>query len=55
MAERRYSSSIRDLGTRLRLSVELQASTVLPPGTQWIGGWVGPSTSLDDVEERKTS
>jgi hypothetical protein len=24
-----------------------------PPGTHWIGGWVGPSTSLDNMEERK--
>jgi hypothetical protein len=23
------------------------------PGTHWIGGWVGPRTSLDDVEGRK--
>jgi hypothetical protein len=23
------------------------------PGTHWIGGWVGPGTSLDDVEKRK--
>jgi hypothetical protein len=22
-------------------------------GTHWIGGWVGPSTGLDDVEMRK--
>jgi hypothetical protein len=24
-------------------------------GTHWIGGWVGPNTSLDVVEERKIS
>jgi hypothetical protein len=24
-----------------------------PPGTHWIGGWVGPRVSLDDVEERR--
>jgi hypothetical protein len=23
------------------------------PGTPWIGGWVGPRASLDDVEKRK--
>jgi hypothetical protein len=23
------------------------------PSTHWIGGWVGPRTSLDDVEKRK--
>jgi hypothetical protein len=23
------------------------------PGTHWIGGWVGPRASLDDVEKRK--
>jgi hypothetical protein len=22
------------------------------PGTDWIGGWVGPKTGLDDVERR---
>jgi hypothetical protein len=25
----------------------------IAPGTRWIGGWVGPRTGLDDVEERK--
>jgi hypothetical protein len=24
-----------------------------PPGTRWIGGWVGPRVGLDDVEKRK--
>jgi hypothetical protein len=23
------------------------------PGTHWVGGWVGPRASLDDVEKRK--
>jgi hypothetical protein len=23
------------------------------PGTRWIGGWVGPTAGLDDVEKRK--
>jgi hypothetical protein len=22
------------------------------PGTRWIGGWVGPRTSVDDVERK---
>jgi hypothetical protein len=25
------------------------------PGTDWIGGWVGPRVCLDAVEKRKTS
>jgi hypothetical protein len=25
-----------------------------PPGTHWIGGWVGPRIGLDDVEKRET-
>jgi hypothetical protein len=24
-----------------------------PPGTHWIGGWVGPRADLDDVERGK--
>jgi hypothetical protein len=24
-----------------------------PPGTHWIGGWVGPRAGLDDLEKRK--
>jgi hypothetical protein len=23
------------------------------PGSHWIGGWVGPTAGLDDVEKRK--
>jgi hypothetical protein len=23
-----------------------------PPGTHWIGGWVGPGTGLDDVKRK---
>jgi hypothetical protein len=23
------------------------------PGTQWIGGWMGPRADMDDVENRK--
>jgi hypothetical protein len=26
-----------------------------PPGTHWIGGWVGPKTGLNDVEKRNIS
>jgi hypothetical protein len=42
----------------MEVSGQLQASVALllgerGPGTHWIGGWVGPRTSLDDVEKRK--
>jgi hypothetical protein len=26
-----------------------------PPGTHWVGGWVGPTASLNAVERRKIS
>jgi hypothetical protein len=26
----------------------------IPPGTHWIGDWVGPRAGLDAVEKRKT-
>jgi hypothetical protein len=26
-----------------------------PPGTHWIGGWVGPTASLNDMEKCKFS
>jgi hypothetical protein len=29
------------------------APAALPPGTHWIGGWVGPRAGLEDVEKRK--
>jgi hypothetical protein len=40
------------------VSDQLHAPAALPPGerapgTQWIGGWVDPRASLDDVEKRK--
>jgi hypothetical protein len=40
------------------VSGQLQATAALPPGerapgTHWIGGRVGPSAGLDDVEKRK--
>jgi hypothetical protein len=31
----------------------LRASAALPHGTDWIGGWVGPTAGLDMVEKRK--
>jgi hypothetical protein len=48
---------IFDLGTSWRWVISF---TTLPlyhrervPGTNWIGGWVGPISGLDDVEKRK--
>jgi hypothetical protein len=37
---------------------QLHAPAALPPGerapgTNWIGGWVGPRAGLDNMEERK--
>jgi hypothetical protein len=42
----------------MEVSGQLHAPAALPPGetapgTQWIGGWVGPRAGLDDVEKRK--
>jgi hypothetical protein len=42
----------------LEVSGQVHAPAALPPGkkphvTYWIGGWVGPRASLDDVEKRK--
>jgi hypothetical protein len=39
------------------MSGELHVPTALPPGkeppgTHWIGGWVGPRAGLDDVEKK---
>jgi hypothetical protein len=41
----------------MELSGQLHAPAALPPrikppGTHWLGGWVGPSASLEDVEKR---
>jgi hypothetical protein len=39
------------------MSSQLHAPATLPlgrvPGTHWIGGWVDPRASLDDLEKRK--
>jgi hypothetical protein len=40
------------------VSGQLHASAALPPGkqppgTHWIGGWVGPRAGVDDMEKRK--
>jgi hypothetical protein len=42
----------------MEVSGQLHAPVALPPGrgasgTLWLGGWVGPRTGLDDLEERK--
>jgi hypothetical protein len=28
-------------------------SEEINPGTHWIGGWVGPTVGLDNMEKRK--
>jgi hypothetical protein len=33
-------------------SGQFHTPAALPPGTHWIGGWVGPRTGLDEVEKR---
>jgi hypothetical protein len=43
----------------MEVSGHLQASAALPPeeeppGTHWIGCWVGPRAGLDAVKKRKT-
>jgi hypothetical protein len=35
------------------MSGQFHAPADLPPGTHWIGGWVGPRAGLDDVKKRK--
>jgi len=42
----------------MEVSDQLHAPAALPPGkeppgTHWIGGWVGPRAVLDAVEKRK--
>jgi hypothetical protein len=56
MGEWRYSSIILDLGTRWRWGISFMPLPLYPcgwsPGTYWIGGWVDPTVSLDDMEKR---
>jgi hypothetical protein len=35
------------------VSGQLQGPATLPPGTRWIGGWVGPRVGRDTVSKRK--
>jgi hypothetical protein len=49
VGERRYSSTILDLGTRLRRVVNLPTGKE-PPGTHWAEGWVSPRAGLDKVK-----
>jgi hypothetical protein len=44
-----------DLGTGWRRVVSASCPGRFAPGTHWIGGWLRPSTGLDDVEKRKIS
>jgi hypothetical protein len=57
MGEWMYSSTFLDLGTSWTWVVSFTPRQLYPgeraPGTHWIGGWVGPRTSLDDAEKRK--
>jgi hypothetical protein len=39
----------------MEMSGQLQAPAALPPGTHWIGDWVGPRAVLDAVVKRKIS
>jgi hypothetical protein len=46
-----------DLGTSWSSLVSFTSRPLYPweeaPGTPWIGGWVGPTAGLNDVEKRK--
>jgi hypothetical protein len=51
---------ILDLGTQMEVSGHLHSSTAFTPrkkdpGTHWIGGWVGPIASLENVAKRNIS
>jgi hypothetical protein len=37
----------------LAVSGELHTPREIAPGNDWVGGWVGPITGLDDVEKIK--
>jgi hypothetical protein len=57
MGEWRYSSTILDLETRWRWVISFTFLPLHPrgkiPGIHWRGGWEGPRTGQDTVEERK--
>jgi hypothetical protein len=59
MGQRRYSSIILELDTRWRWRVSFKPwqlySWGKSPGTQWTGGWVGPTSDLDAMEYRNKS
>jgi hypothetical protein len=54
MEECKYSYTILDLGPTWRWVVSFKFWP-LYPGTQWIGGWMGPRTGLDYVKWRTIS
>jgi hypothetical protein len=37
----------------MEVSGQLHALAALPPGTHWIGGWVGRTAGVETVEKRK--
>jgi hypothetical protein len=39
----------------LTSALDGQPHALAAPGTQWIGGWMGPKAGLDAVERRKKS
>jgi hypothetical protein len=57
MGEWRYSSTIFDLGIMWNSAVSFTPQWLYPrergPCTNWLGGWVGPRTVLENVERRK--
>jgi hypothetical protein len=57
MGEWRYSFIILNLGIRCTWVVRFTPRPLYPwgkrPGTNWIGGWVGPRVGLGAVEKRK--
>jgi hypothetical protein len=56
MREWRYSSTILDLGSRSVSHPDRFTPGKIAPLSSsicWIGGWVGPRSSLDAVEKRK--
>jgi hypothetical protein len=58
MEEWTYRSTYSSPRHLLEASGKLHVSAALPPskespGTNWIGGWVGPRNCLDDMDKRK--